>query len=252
MASITTGLVFLVVALIPTYLFVQARGATQAVGSTERVSTATVTDGTVAVSGTVEAGPAGVLTHPVTGADALAVRWDVDERDVDEDAVAEVDDSGRQTVPFRLVDDDGAVDVDPTGADLHLSTTHGETFVDQMRTPGEQATTFIDCVQENERRSHDAGTTQVHNTPINEARVHGVDDLHYQSRALQPGDTGYVLGYAQQNDDGTDTIGDGGGEFIVSDMTRDELTADLGTNQWLLVGVALLFYAIAVYVGFLA
>ncbi|WP_256298152.1 GIDE domain-containing protein [Haloarchaeobius salinus] len=251
MASVTTGLVFLGIAVIPTYLFVQARQASQAVGETETRSTASLTDGTVAVAGTVEAGPAGTLTHPVTGTDALAVRWDVEERGVD-DEVAEVNDSGRQTVPFRLVDDDGAVDVDPTGADLHLSTTHGETFVDQLRAPGEQARTFIERVQENERRSHDAGTTQVHNTPINEARVHGVDGLDYQSRALQPGDTGYVLGYARQNDDGTDTIGDDGGEFIVSDMTRDELTADLGTNQWLLVGVALLFYALAVYVGFLA
>jgi hypothetical protein len=252
MASIVTGLVFVAVALIPTYLFVQARQATQAVSSTETTSTAALTDGTVGVSGTVEAGPAGVLTHPVTGADALAVRWDVDERDVDEDEVADVDDSGRQTVPFRLVDDDGAVDVDPAGADLHLSTAHAETFVDPLRSPGEQASTFIDRVQENERRSHEAGTKQIHNTPINEARVHGTDDLDYGSRALQPGDTGYVLGPARPNGDGTYTIGGGDGEFIVSDMSRDDLTEDLGTNQWLLAAVAVLFYAIAVYVGFLA
>ncbi|WP_440990653.1 GIDE domain-containing protein [Haloarchaeobius baliensis] len=252
MASISTGLVFAVIALIPTYLFVQARQASQAVSSTETRSTTALTEGPVAVSGTVEAGPAGTLTHPVTGADALAVRWDVDERGVAEDEVAEVDDSGRQTVPFRLVDDDGAVDVDPTGADLHLSTAHGETFVEATSTPGEQATSFIDRVQENERRSHDAGTKQIHNTPINEARVHGVDDLHYQARALQPGDTGYVLGPARSNGDGGYTIGDGDGEFIVSDMERDALTDDLGSSQWLLAGAALLFYALAVYVGFLA
>ena len=121
-----------------------------------------------------------------------------------------------------------------------------------MREPGEQARTFIDRVQENEHRSHDAGTKQIHNTPINEARVHGVDDLHYQSRALQPGDTGYVLGPARSNDDGTYTIAGDDGEFIVSDMRRDALADDLGSSQWLLGGAALLFYAIAVYVGFLA
>ncbi|AZH25743.1 GIDE domain-containing protein [Haloplanus aerogenes] len=244
MASISTGLILVVVALIPTYLFVQVRQANRAVASTETRPTASLTDDIVAVSGTVEAGPAGVLTHPITGADALAVRWDVEEQD----DTTEVDESGRQTVPFRLVDDHGAVDIDPSEADLHLSTAHGETFVDAMRAPGEQARTFLERVQENERRSHEAGTKQIHNTPINEATVHGGGGVHYRSRALQPGDTGYVLGPARSDGDGTYTIGGDHGEFIVSDMSRDALSEDLGSNQWLLAGVALLFYVLAAYV----
>lgn len=248
MASISTGLIFVVVALIPTYLFVQARRANQAVASTELRSTASLTDDVVAVSGTVEAGPAGVLTHPITGADVLAVRWDVGEQDDTEGETSGVDDSGRQTVPFRLVDDHGEVDVDPSEADCHLSTAHGGTFVNAMRAPGEQAQRFIERVQENERRSHEAGTKQIHNTPINEATVHGVGEVHYRSRALQPGDTGYVLGTARSDGDGTYTIGGDDGEFIISDMSREALSEDLGSNQWLLAGTALLFYALAAYV----
>jgi len=246
MASIGTGLTLVVVALIPTFLFVQARRTNQAIASTQTRSTASLTDDVVAVSGTVEATPAGVLTHPVTGADALAVRWHVEEQH----GTAGVDDAGRQTVPFRLVDDDGAVLVDPSGADLHLSTAHGETFVNAMRAPGERARTFIERVQENEQRSHEAGAKQIHNTPINEATVHGVGGVHYRSRALQPGDTGYVLGRARSDGDGTYTIGGDDGEFVVSDMHRDALREDFGSNQWLLAGAALLFYALAAYVLF--
>lgn len=249
MASIGTGLILVVVALIPTYLFVQARQANQAIASTEPRSTASLTDDVVAVSGTVEAGSAGVLTHPITGADALAVRWEVEEQNDTADETVGVDDSGRQTVPFRLVDA-GAVDVDPSEANIHLSTAHGETFIDTMRAPGEQAQTFIERVQENERRSHEAGTKQIHNTPINEATVHGVGEVHYQSRALQPGDTGYVLGPARSDGDGTYTICGDDGQFLVSDMSRETLSEDLGSNQWLLAGVALLFYALAAYVIF--
>ena len=250
MASIGAALGLLAVALIPSYLFVQARQASKAVASTETRSTAALTDGLVAVTGTFQAGPAGVLTHPVTGADALGVRWDVEERDSAEDDTAGIDDSGRQTVPFRLVDDDGTVDIDPSGADLHLSTTHNETFVDVSATPGEQALTFLDRVQENERRGHDAGTKQIHNTPINEAAVHGTDGVQYESRAIQPGDTGYVLGSARSDGDGTYTIGTGDGPFIISDMSAAALGDDLGSNQWLLAGIALLFYALATYMLF--
>jgi len=77
-----------------------------------------------------------MLTDPVTGADALAVRWDVEDPDDADEETGEVDDSGRQTVPFRLVDDDGSVDINPTDADLHLSSAHYEMFVNAGRTPG--------------------------------------------------------------------------------------------------------------------
>jgi hypothetical protein len=249
MASVGTGLIFAVVALIPTYLFVRARRASRAVSSTETRSTASLTDDVVAVSGTVEAGPAGTLTHPVTGADALAVRWDVEEPDDADEETVDVDDSGRQTVPFRLVDDDGSVDVDPTEADLHLSSAHYEMFVNAGRAPGEQALTFIERVQGNERRCHGTGTKRIHNTPINEATVHGTGGIQYESRALQPGDTGYVLGPARSDGDGTYTIG-GDGEFLVSDMSRDALSESLGASQWLLAGAALLFYGIGAYFAF--
>jgi hypothetical protein len=103
-ASVATGLVFVVVALILTYLFVRTRQSNPAVASAEMRSTASLTDDVVAVSGTVKAGPAGALTHPVTGTDALAIRWNVEERDDTDDETFEVEDSGRQTVPFRLGD----------------------------------------------------------------------------------------------------------------------------------------------------
>jgi hypothetical protein len=249
MASIGTGLIFVVVALIPTYLFVRAGRASRAVSSTETRSTASLTDDVVAVSGTIEAGPAGTLTHPVTGADAVAVRWDVEEPDGPDEETVGVDDSGRQTVPFRLVDDDGSVNVDPTEADLHLSSAHYDTFVNAGRAPGEQALTFIERVQENERQCHEAGTKRIHNTPINEATVHGTGRIQYESRVLQPGDTGYILGPARSDGDGTYTIG-GDGEFIISDMSRDALIESLGTSQWLLAGAALLFYGVAAYITF--
>ncbi|WP_318570849.1 GIDE domain-containing protein [Salinigranum marinum] len=164
-----------------------------------------------------------------------------------------MDDSGRQTVPFRLVDDDGSVNVDPTEADLHLSSAHYDTFVNAGRAPGEQALRFTEQVQENERRCHEAGTKRIHNTPINEATVHGTGGIHYESRVLQPGDTGYVLGPARSDGDGTYTIGtDNDAEFIISDMSKDALSESLGSSQWLFAGVALLFYGLAAYLIFLA
>ena len=242
------GLGFAAVALIPTYLFAQARGVKQAIEATETRSTAGLTDDLVEVTGTVEPGPEGTLTHPVTNADALAVRWYVEEDDFDDDDAHTVDRAGRQMVPFRLVDDDGAVMVDPHGADDHLSAAHSESFIDVMREPGPEARTFIERVQENERRAHEAGTKQIHNTPINEAAVHGAaGDLTYRVRALQPGDTGYVLGRAISNGDGTYTIGDDGDQFMISDMDEETLSEDLGSNQWVLAGVAALFFGLAVW-----
>jgi len=251
MASVGTGLVFLILALIPTYLFVQAAQANDAVASTETRSTASLTNDIVAVSGRVKAGPAGTLTHPVMGSEALAVQWGVEEPEDTDEETFEIDDSGRQTVPFQLVDDDGAVEVDPTGADLHLSSNHYEMFTNATHTPGERALTFIDRVQKNERRSCEAGTKRIHNTPINEATVHGTSRIQYESRVLQPGDTGYVLGSARSDGDGTYTIGsDGDNKFIISDMSEEALSEDLGSAQWLLAGAALLFYGLSAYFMF--
>jgi hypothetical protein len=113
-------------------------------------------------------------------------------------------------------------------------------------TPGEQALRFIERVRENKRRSHQAGAKRIHNTPISEATVHGTDAVRYRSRVLRPGDTGYVLGSARSDGDGTYTIDGDDGEFIISDVSRDAL----GSNQWLLAAVAVFFYGLAAYLVF--
>lgn len=222
----------------------------QTLAETEASTVAALTPGQVTVEGTVEARD--TVRSPITGEEAVVVDWEVtgeedDPADPDDDDPGGGTDhlaGGQRTGEFSVADGTGSVPVDPPyGAELTAS--DGNTHVDRRHNPTSE---ILEEVDEGVRVGEDDrgdGTVLV-------SQAARYDEVTLRHELLQPGDHVTVVGTARRTDDGV-VVGEGDGddEFLLSDMSEDELAGELRKKLLLLGGVtAVLLIGVVYFLAF--
>lgn len=212
----------------------------EAISETAASTTASLTPGQVKLKGRVEATE--TVTSPIDGSEAVMVDWKVTgeenepgEGETDRERVA----GGQRTGEFSLSDQQGQVRINPPyGAELAASDEN--TLVDNRYDPSLET---LETVDEEARAGDDEGTRG----SIQVGTTHGeYDSMTFQHEVLRPGDDLLVIGTAQQTDDGW-VVGEGEGEFLVSDMSEDELAWEIKKKLYALGAVTLVLVAATVY-----
>lgn len=237
---------FAVFATLTGYGFVSQRRRQRRMADTETSRSDQVTEGLVELKGTVQ--PRETVSDPMYGDDAVLVDWELTEQETDADG--ELRDrtmaSGRREAVFDLADDGGTIRVDPDGATLKVSDANRvrETFVGH----DDRIETLV------ERTTGDQGGTDTVGVSVQADGVSSrialeTDDRRtYHHETLTPGDDVYVLGTAERDSEGLIvTNGDARREYIISDMSEDEISETFGQNKWILAAVATGASALTVY-----
>lgn len=248
MVSETTvlGVVCLGMASIAGYGYVSTRRRVAAVEGTETVTTDALTEGLVALRGTVVEA-AEPLTAPLSGDDAVVVEWEVEEESDDPDEPEDTT-SGTHAVDFYLEDDGGRVRVRPVNVEAvtlsgskHASVRqYADRALDEELLAGLRR--FDEDVRDSPTFHHTSSAKMAHGATRTSR------DRRYRQRALRPGDEAYVLGTATRGDDGEWVLGRGDdGRFLISDMDGEALADHHGGNQTLLLGVVVVLLGVAAY-----
>lgn len=154
------------------------------------------------------------LTAPVSGADALAYRYRVEEhRWMGRHRAWVPVDHGSDAVAFEVDDGSGPALVAPEGARLDLHDANQVTVAadEQPPEPVRTLTESVDAVDDGDR-------------------------VRYRERRLDPGDTAYVLGEAVDRPSPDDlsrtVVAEGAAPFVVADRSEESLERRL---RWLVV-----------------
>ncbi|WP_293030194.1 GIDE domain-containing protein [Natronococcus sp.] len=180
------------------------------------------------------------LRAPITGTDALAYEYEVEEyRSSGKNSSWKTVDEGQDATSFRLEDETASVRVEPAGAELALST-DTTIEVDGGEPEPEPIREFLahESDLESENTSLDLKVVELATG----------NDRRYHERRLEPGDEAYVLGQSSYDVDARETmrdvsavVGDGDGTpaFVVSDSSQDGTARLLATRQlpWLVGGL---------------
>lgn len=213
----------------------------EAIAETETSTTASLTPGPVKLKGRVEA--LETVISPIDGSEAVMVDWKVtgEENDFDEENNNTRDQlaGGLRTGEFALADQHGQVRIDPPyGAELAASDEN--TLVDNRYDPSLDT---LETVDERARDGDDEGTRG----SVQIGTTHDeYDSTTFRHEVLRPGDDLLVVGSAQQTDDGW-VVGEGEGEFLLSDMSEDELTWEIKKKLFAVGAVTVVCAAAAVY-----
>ncbi|WP_254764639.1 E3 ubiquitin ligase family protein [Natrinema marinum] len=217
----------------------------QTLASTDRARTDTAVEGQALLTGTVE--PLETVGSPVTDEEAVVVDWELSAESDDEEGPDERVASGRRAADFHLVDEGGAVRVDPTGSDLIVS---GSNMVrDRVRTTAgsfERLRRFADEVEGDQSGTERDGVSVRADGVVSPNRFDRYDHHTFEHEILGPGDEVTVLGtLRRENGDGV--VGDGPDRFLLSDMSPADLVSDLETKKRLLLGVTLVLAIASLY-----
>lgn len=214
----------------------------EAITETAATTTASLTPGQVKLKGRVEA--AETVTSPIDGSEAVMVDWKVtgEENDFGDDDENDTPDriaGGQRTGEFALSDEHGQVRVDPPyGGELAASDEN--TLVDNRYDPTLETLETVDERARDEEDEGVRGSIQVGTTHDQ------YDSMTFRHEVLRPGDDLLVVGNAEQTDDGW-VVGEGDGEFLVSDMSEDELAWEIKKKLFAVGAVTVVCAAAAVY-----
>lgn len=213
----------------------------EAITETAATTTASLTPGQVKLRGRVEATE--TVTSPIDGSEAVMVDWKVtgeeNEPGEDEGETKDRIAGGLRTGEFALADEHGQVQVDPPyGAELAASDEN--TLTDSRYDPTLET---LEAVDERAREEDDEGTRG--SVPVGTSHDQ-YDSMTFHHEVLRPGDDLLVVGAARQTDDGW-VVGEGDGEFLVSDMSEDELAWEIKKKLFAVGALTTVFVAAAVY-----
>lgn len=234
------GAVLLGMAGLAGYGYAETRGRIADIEATETVTTQSLTEGVVALRGTI-AEAAEPLTAPLSGEAAVLVEWEVEEES--EDDGPENTTSGLHAVDFYLEDDRGRIRVRPDQPEAVTLSASKQTSVRQYadRAVDDDLLSgikrFDSDVRDEPTFHHRTSAKMAHG-----ARTHS-GDRRYVQDVLRPGDEVYAIGTASRGDDGEWLLQRGVTDrFLISDMSADALADHYSGNQTLLllvVGVLL-------------
>jgi len=220
----------------------------QAFVDTETTTTDAIEGGQVKLRGEIE--PIETVRSPVTGEEVVAVNWQLRADPENDDEGVKTVIKGRRAADFELVDDHGRVRVEPMDATLVVSdentvTTHSEPVdTDTIQAFEEEI--------EGDADGRDHENVHVRTSGALNTSLGGADfqaeyrNQRFRHEALKPGDEVNVLGDAR-NVNGDVVVGDGDGEFLVSDRSENDLVSDLETRKRLLLGVAIVMVVASLY-----
>lgn len=237
MTNLGIAAFFAVFATLTGYGFVSQRRRQQRMADTETSRSDQVTAGLVELEGTVR--PRETVRDPMYDEDAVLADWELTEQRMDGDGDLETHTlaSGRREAVFDLADGGGTIRVDPDGATLKASAANRakETF----RGSDERLDTL------KERTDGDQGGTSVQGVSVQADGVNfridiASDDRRtYRHETLRPGDDVYVLGTAERDEEGMIVgKGDARREYVLSDMSEEEVSDTFGQNKWILAAIA--------------
>lgn len=249
MTSLVPAGLLAVFALATGYGFVSQRKRQGRMADTETTRAAQVLEGVVELKGTVQARE--TVADPMYGEDVVFVDWEVEreeQRPDDEGGTETVDHriaGGRREAIFEVVDESGSVRVDPQSATLKVDS--------RNRTRESFRGTDTDQLQALEAETGgDQGGTDREGVRVRadgvDSQLYDVSDDRrvYSHEVLRPGDDVYVLGEATRDDEGL-IVGKGDDDFLLSNMSEEELAETLGSNQLLLGALAAAFTIGAAY-----